>query len=79
MNIRLTKAQTLEIDPKKAYLLFLKRGAVNEEQAKELGTKLHEIGMDNVVVALVDKGSHKIVEVGLVEKKEAKKAVKAKK
>lgn len=72
MKVRLTKARTFELDADKPYLIFLKRNVATEDQAKELALQLKDIGVKNVVVALADKNSYKIVELPQAAKKVAK-------
>lgn len=73
-EIRLTKAKVLELNPDKAYLVMAKRGAVTEEQAKDLAVSLNDMGISNVLVALADKNAYKIVELPVAAKQVLKKA-----
>lgn len=75
MNVRLTKARAFELDPAKAYLLFVKSSVVSPEQAKEVRDQLSAIGINNVVVVLTEKNSYKLVEATAAESKLKKQAV----
>ena len=75
MDVRLTKARAFELDPKKAYLIFLKTSAFTPEQAMQLKTKITEIGIKNSVVVLAEKNSYKVVEASQAEAKLKKQAI----
>lgn len=62
-EVRLTKARTFELDPKKKYLIEIKEDALTEADVADLGKKLEEMGIKDVVLVSLPKGKHlKIVE-----------------
>lgn len=61
-EVRLTKARTFELDPKKVYLIQVKREAISLEDLGKLGEGLRKLNIKNIVVSLPKRQHLKITE-----------------
>lgn len=70
-EIRLTKARTFELDPKKKYLIILKPGA--EKLTEGLIHGLQELGIHDTLVGVMASKDYKIIEISTKKAKKEKK------